>query len=333
MKKELLNEINNIRIKMGLKVVNEGSILITEAGVISSFISKVLSKSVIKDAEKELIKNFFFNRGALTKTEKDSLSTFFKSVEGKKFVTELRKQIAKEKDDAVRMRLDAWLTQTERNLTKPKGTKTTKTGQGSKNLMPDPNPLHIPNTTEITQSSIDDIIKTNMTNQRFKEYMVMLDNLNLEDKVKNLTVLAYSKVGNDPVAAIKYTAELSKQLNEEKYGWIKRAVYGAMKNPSKTISIGGKTIAAGIFWYVVVVAVLTLGAGALGWLAYAKSVLPKAPENKDELTSEAETFLKDNGYWSTGMTVTATNNLGEVEWTTKDGNSGTIKKQQDGTFK
>lgn len=331
MKKELLNEINNIRIKMGLKVVNEGSILITEAGVISSFISKVLPKSVITNTEKVLIQKFL--KGGLTEIEKDSLSKFFKSVEGKKFVTELRNEIANESDDAVRMRLDAWLTQTERNLTKPKGTKTTKTGQGSKNLMPDPNPLHIPNTTEITQSSIDDIIKTNMTNPRFKEYMVMLDNLNLEDKVKNLTVLAYSQVGNDPVAAIKYAAELSKQLNEKKYGWIKRAIYGAMKNPSKTISIGGKTIASGTFWYVTVVTALALGSAALGWVNYAKSVLPKAPENKDELTSEAETFLKDNGYWSTGMTVTATNNLGEVEWTKKDGDSGTIKKQQDGTFK
>ena len=142
-------------------------------------------------------------------------------------MTELRNEIANETDDAVRMRLDAWLTQTERNLTKPKGTKTTKTGQGSKNLMPDPNPLHIPNTTEITQSSIDDIIKTNMTNPRFKEYMVMLDNLNLEDEVKNLTVLAYSKVGNDPVAAIKYAAELSKQLNEKKYGFAKNVPHVA----------------------------------------------------------------------------------------------------------
>jgi hypothetical protein len=281
MKKELLNEINNIRIKMGLRVVNEGSILITEAGVISSLFNTVLSKSLITKAEKELIEKFL-NVG-LNELEEKSLSKFFKSVEGKSFVTELRKQIAKEKDDAVKMRLDAWLTQTERKFNE------IEKGKGFKDLMPDPNPLHIPNTTEITQSSIEDIIKTNMKNPRFKEYMVMLNNLNLEDKVKNLTVLAYSKVGNDPVAAIKYAAELSKQLNEQKYGWIKRAVYGAMKNPSKTISIGGKTIAAGTFWYVVVVAVLALGAGALSWINYAKSVLPKAPENKS-LEDEVEDF-------------------------------------------
>ena len=77
MKKELLNEINNIRIKMGLKVLNEGSMLITETGTVSALLSKVLPKSVIGATEKALILKFL--QKGLTEIEKESLSNFFKS--------------------------------------------------------------------------------------------------------------------------------------------------------------------------------------------------------------------------------------------------------------
>ena len=293
MKKELLNEINNIRIKMGLKVLNEGSMLITETGTVSALLSKVLPKSVIGATEKALILKFL--QKGLTEIEKESLSNFFKSAEGKAFVTELRNEIANESDDALRMRLDAWLTTTERSFTKPKGAKKTKTGQGSNNLMPNPDPTYIPNPTEIAQANIEDIIKQNMKNPRFKEYMVMLDNLNLTDEVKDLMVISYSKVGNDAVRAIEYANTLAKSLDEKKYGWLKTAISKAMKNPAKTISIGGKTIAVGTFWYVTVVAALALGGAAIGWVNYAKSILPKAPENKlsDEELSDEELAKKD----------------------------------------
>lgn len=53
----------------------------------------------------------------------------------------------------------------------------------------------------------------------------------------------------------------------------------------------------------------------------------------NDIIKDAETFLKDNKYWSQGMTLTTTNNPDEVIWKTTTGETGTIKKQQDGTFK
>lgn len=60
--------------------------------------------------------------------------------------------------------------------------------------------------------------------------------------------------------------------------------------------------------------------------------IPNTNVNND-IIKDAETFLKDNKYWSEGMTLTTTNNPDEVIWKMTTGETGTIKKQQDGTFK
>lgn len=53
----------------------------------------------------------------------------------------------------------------------------------------------------------------------------------------------------------------------------------------------------------------------------------------NDIIQDAETFLRKNKYWSQGMTLTTTNNPDEVIWKMTTGETGTIKKQQDGTFK
>lgn len=60
--------------------------------------------------------------------------------------------------------------------------------------------------------------------------------------------------------------------------------------------------------------------------------IPNTNVNND-IIKDAETFLKKNKYWSQGMTLTTTNNPDEVIWKMTTGETGTIKKQQDGTFK
>jgi len=342
MKKEILYEINEIRVKMGLKILEESSILLVEASPIVTYMEKFILRSGIRDTEKFLIKKFLSPsvNGALTEIEKGELKTFLKTVEGTNFLGKLESAIANEQDDAIKLRMQGWVDNNLRRFADAPVTQRTGKGsitgggQGSHNLMPDPNPLHIPNPTEITDASIDEIVKTNLKNPRFQEYMVMLDNLHLSSKIKDLMIVSYSHVGADANKAIKYATELTKNLNEKEYGWLKRQVNKAAKDPSRAISVGGKTIASATFWYTVSFAVLSLGAIGVAWLRYFQNTLPKPPSSStsNNLIPDAEKWLKDNGYWSDGMKLTSTNDPNEVIWKL-NGQQNSIYRQNDGSFK
>jgi hypothetical protein len=60
---------------------------------------------------------------------------------------------------------------------------------------------------------------------------------------------------------------------------------------------------------------------------------PAQTTGNNSIIQDAETFLKNNNYWAQGMELTPTNNPDEVSWKMATGETGTIKKQQDGTFK
>jgi len=290
MQKKILNEINDMRVKMGLNVLTENSILLTE-GPMGAMVKNIVGKVAIKDVEKALIDKFI--SGSLDDVEKIAFKDFLKSTNGTKFIKEFESAIAKETDPVTKLRAQAYLDNQIKSKLKSTvsslpgrasttGGKSTGKGGSSKHMMPDPNPTHIPSLGEIAPSTVDDIIKINRSNPRFNEYMVMLDNANLSPQVKDLMVVSYSKVGNDAVAAIKYAEELTRMLNEKKYGWLKRQINKAMKDPSRTISVGGRTIAVGTLWYVTTVAVLGAGSSVLAWLAYLKSQLPKPPGTSTE---------------------------------------------------
>lgn len=320
---ELLNEINKMRNFMGLTPVNE-SYLLNEAvppglqSIIDDIIKGVKggSKPTIDRVTKTAF-NKFLKSNSIDDFLKDDKSSHYlikwiKGIDGTNFRNALKDAIKNEPDKVTRMSYNAYLKNFDElskkatpiyldlNISKPKTPKkpvtTTKT-KTSKELMPDPkNPLDIPNPDSIKTTTVDDIIKVNMKNPRFKEYMVILDNANLSPKVKDLMVVAYSKVGNDPIKAIEYASQLSKTLNEQKYGWVKRQVNKALKDPSKTISIAGKTISMGTLWYVTVVAVLAFGGAALGWITYLKNEIPQAPGSEttpdngttETITTEAQ---------------------------------------------
>jgi hypothetical protein len=180
---------------------------------------------------------------------------------------------------------------------KPKptpNTNTNTTGGSSTSsnslAMPNPKtPTSIPNPNNISRADIDAIIKRNVSNPRFEEFMLILDEIPMSDKVRNIMINSFDTVGKDPIKAMAYARELSQQLNEQKYGWIKRLLSKGAKDPSKTISIAGKTIATGTFWYVTVIAVLSLGGLALGWVNYIKKALPEAPKDeKDDLLKSTD---------------------------------------------
>ena len=293
MQKKILNEINDMRVKMGLNVLTENSILLTE-GLIGDFVKNIVGKVAIKDVEKTLIDKFV--HGTLDDVEKIAFKDFLKSTNGTIFIKAFENAIKNESDAGIKLQAQSYLDKQIKSKLKSKvsstvsstvssipggasttGGKSTGKGGSSKHMMPDPNPTHIPSLGEIAPSTVDDIIKINRSNPRFNEYMVMLDNANLSPQVKDLMVVSYSKVGNDAVVALKYAEELTAMLNEKKYGWLKRQINKALKDPSRTISVGGQTIAIGTLWYVTVVAVLSLGGLALGWIAYLKAQLPKPP--------------------------------------------------------
>ena len=293
MQKKVLNEINDMRVKMGLNILTENSILLTE-GPIGSLVKTIAGKAAIKDVEKALIDKFI--TGSLDDAEKIAFKDFLKSTNGTNFIKEFETAIANEANPATALRAQAFLDNQIKSKLKSTisttGSKSTstvgsKSGKGSpKPVKGSPNshlimsnPTHIPSSTEISAMSatVDDIIKANRSNPEFNSYMIILDNANLSPQVKDLMVASYSKVGSDAKAAIKYAEELTAMLNEKKYGWLKRQINKAMKDPSRTISVGGKTIAVGTLWYVTTLAVLAVGGAAAGWVTYLKSQIPTAP--------------------------------------------------------
>jgi hypothetical protein len=282
MQKKILNEINDMRVKMGLNILTENSILLTEgAGNMAIKIAdKMLFRTVITDVEKALIEKFA--KGTLDKTEKLAFKDFLKSANGAQFIKEFETAIANEANPITKLNAQSYLdNQIKSKLnTTVSSTVSSLPGKGSPNshlIMP--NPTHIPSSTEISAMSatVDDIIKANRHNPEFNAYMIILEEANLSPQVHNLMVTSFSKVGNDAKAAIKYAEELTAMLNEKKYGWLKRQINKAIKDPSRTISVGGKTIAIGTLWYVTTLAVLAVGGAAAGWITYLKTQIPTAP--------------------------------------------------------
>jgi len=106
MEKKILNEINDMRIKMGLNVLTENSILLTE-GPIGSLVKTIAGKAAIKDVEKALIDKFI--TGGLDDAEKIAFKDFLKSMNGTKFIKEFETAIAKETDPATKLRAQAFL--------------------------------------------------------------------------------------------------------------------------------------------------------------------------------------------------------------------------------
>jgi hypothetical protein len=104
MKKEILNEINEMRIKMGLKVLNEESILLSES--IVGILEKTVVKS-LRDLEKGLIKKFI--TGRLSDVEKNELKLFLKGDEGKEFISSLKAAVKDETDFGKKMVYNNWI--------------------------------------------------------------------------------------------------------------------------------------------------------------------------------------------------------------------------------
>ena len=152
-------------------------------------------------------------------------------------------------------------------------------GSAGSNAMSDPIDSIINRLDDIKVDDIDinEILRRNATNPRFQEFRVILNNIPMSDEVKNMMLAGYDVIGKDPVKAIEYASKLQKSLNEKQYGWVKKGISHAAKNPIKTITILGKTIAAGTFWGITAFAIFCLGGIAIGWIKWAEQVAPKAP--------------------------------------------------------
>jgi hypothetical protein len=157
-------------------------------------------------------------------------------------------------------------------------------GRAGSNAMSDPIDSIINKLDDIDVGEIDinEIIRRNITNPRFQEYRVILRGISMTDEVRNMMLAAYDIIGKDPVKAIEYAGKLQSKLNEKQYGWVKRGINQATKNPTKTITILGKTIATGTFWGITAFAILSLGGIAIGWINWAKQSIPKAPSSDTE---------------------------------------------------
>ena len=157
-------------------------------------------------------------------------------------------------------------------------------GSAGSNAMSDPIDSIINKLDDIDVDEIDinEIIRRNATNPRFQEYRVILRGIPMTDEVRNMMLAAYDIIGKDPVKAIEYAGKLQAKLNEKQYGWVKKGISQASKNPTKTITILGKTIAVGTFWALTTFAILSLGGIAFGWIKWAEQSMPKAPSSDTE---------------------------------------------------
>ena len=160
-------------------------------------------------------------------------------------------------------------------------------GRAGSNAMSDPIDSIINKLDDINVDEIDinEIIRRNSTNPRFQEYRVILRGIPMTDEVRNMMLAAYDVIGKDPVKAIEYAGKLQAKLNEKQYGWVKKGISQASKNPTKTITILGKTIAVGTFWGITAFAILSLGGIAIGWINWAKQSIPKAPSSDTETSN------------------------------------------------
>jgi hypothetical protein len=120
---------------------------------------------------------------------------------------------------------------------------------------------------------------------KFKAYEQIVERLpNLDGESKILMKLGFEDAANKSISEIITEGSLIvKNLNDAKYGWLKRLFMSSTKNPTKTISTGGKSILLIIFYYVLVMAAL---AGA-AWVFYFKQkYMPAPPESNTTNNSE-----------------------------------------------
>lgn len=313
--------INNV-LKERFELIKDENI-ISEAPIIPTLLNKYLGAGVVSKLETsmgdDVIKNLEalfvksqsnFTKNSLgkiivksasgTEVEMRTISAALDAIaKGKMTVDDVVKLLPRKLKDGTDFRT---IFDTQLRNAKPKPKPSTNTGTPKPNTtsgsstasnslaMPNPKtPTSIPNPNNISRADIDAIIKRNVSNPRFEEFMLILDEIPMSDKVRNIMINSFDTVGKDPIKAMAYARELSQQLNEQKYGWIKRLLSKGAKDPSKTISIAGKTIATGTFWYVTVIAVLSLGGLALGWVNYIKKALPEAPKDgKDDLLKSTD---------------------------------------------
>jgi hypothetical protein len=151
MEKKILNEINDMRVKMGLPILNENSILLSEAGVISTLVGKIIGGGVIKNAltpvEKGLLTKFV--AGTLKGTEKSEFNTLINSTKGLSFIKEFENAIASETNLITKQRAQAYL---DKNI-KPQ-LNTTVGGIPGTGKPPTTAPI-INNVTTVTKEIID----------------------------------------------------------------------------------------------------------------------------------------------------------------------------------
>ena len=108
MEKKILNEINDMRVKMGLNVLTENSILLTEGkGGAGTLAMKIAEKFLISDVEKNLVKKFA--SGNLQGTEKTQFKKFINSTSGANFIKEIEIAISNESNPIIKQRAEAYL--------------------------------------------------------------------------------------------------------------------------------------------------------------------------------------------------------------------------------
>ena len=108
MEKKILNEINDMRVKMGLNVLTENSILLTEGkGGAGTLAMKIAEKFLISDVEKNLVKKFA--SGNLQGTEKTQFKKFINSTSGANFIKEFEIAISNESNPIINQRAEAYL--------------------------------------------------------------------------------------------------------------------------------------------------------------------------------------------------------------------------------
>jgi hypothetical protein len=238
MKKEILNEINDMRIKMGLKVLNEESILLSES--IVGILEKTVVKS-LRDLEKGLIKKFI--TGRLSDVEKNELKLFLKGDEGKEFISSLKAAVNDETDFGKKMVYNNWI---KNRLEKfaaseiKQAVPSSLSGKGSvrgKDTNPFANIDNQLSRSEITTLETPKDKNFVLNNLRkaspvFRLFEQTVDSLpGLKDSEKELLKLGYTKYSNFTESElVKIIQELRMQVAAP----YKRILYNIGKSPLKS---------------------------------------------------------------------------------------------------
>jgi len=242
MKKEILNEINDMRIKMGLKVLNEESILLSES--IVGILEKTVVKS-LRDLEKGLIKKFINPtvHGVLKPAEKNELKLFLKGDEGKEFISSLKAAVNDETDFGKKMVYNNWI---KNRLEKfaaseiKQAVPSSLSGKGSvrgKDTNPFANIDNQLSRSEITTLETPKDKNFVLNNLRkaspvFRLFEQTVDSLpGLKDSEKELLKLGYTKYSNFTESElVKIIQELRMQVAAP----YKRILYNIGKSPLKS---------------------------------------------------------------------------------------------------